>query len=59
MKCMYNGVYFGDIRGSIVVDKNRKKWKVTGSGVRKSTDGSKSCVYLKVKPIEKEESQNN
>ena len=58
MKCIYNGVPF-DIRGSIVVDKNRKKWKVTGSGVRKSSDGSKSYIYLKIKPIEKDESQNN
>ena len=58
MKCIYNGVPF-NIRGSIVVDKNRKKWKVTGSGVRKSTDDSKSCVYLKVKQIEEDKHQNN
>lgn len=60
MKCFYNGTLIKNIRGSIYVDKNRNKWKITGSGVCMDSDGNKSSVYLKVKPIEeKYESQNN
>ena len=59
MKYFYNGTLINNIKGSIYVDKNRKKWEVIGSGIRKSSDGSKSYIYLKVKPIEKDESQNN
>ena len=56
MKCFYNGKQI-NFRGAIYVDKNRKKWKVHGSGIRKSPDGTKSCLYLKVKPIEENESK--
>lgn len=58
MKCFYNGTSF-DIRGSIYVDKNHNKYKITGNGVRKSADGSKQSVYLKGKLIEKGEPQND
>ena len=58
MKCFYKGTGF-DIRGSIYVDKNHNKYKITGGGVRKNSDGSKQSVYLKGKLIEKGETQNN
>ena len=58
MKYFYNGTLINNIKGSIYVDKNRKKWEVIGSGIRQKPDGGKHSVYLKVKPAKEGESKN-